>query len=199
MKNMYSLCNAFTLVLIFNFFVCDPCVYAGEDLDYIKKMLFVTNNATGKEYFSDAVQSDKVGYAGALKVTVTTNFVKENRTKKQNLMKIIYDSWKILYTGKDDPIIAFVDSDNVAYGIASKKGCMVAPVTGQVEEKKKKNKCYLLGYKYGRCFAMSLGGLECYQGDDISMPPECRYNEDKDRGLMIGIKEGKKVVDNKMS
>ena len=41
---------------------------------------------------------------------------------------------------------------------------------------------------------MGMAGLDCNPEDDIVIPPECRHNAEKDRGLKAGIEEGQRIV-----
>lgn len=59
----------------------------------------------------------------------------------------------------------------------------------KAKKTKKRESCYQLGYRYGKCFALGMVGLPCDPKDDIVIPPECRKNAEKDRGLKAGIEE----------
>ena len=59
----------------------------------------------------------------------------------------------------------------------------------KVKKTKRRESCYQLGYRYGKCFTLGMAGLRCDPKDDISIPPECRNNEQKDRGLKAGVEE----------
>ena len=59
----------------------------------------------------------------------------------------------------------------------------------KVKKSIKKESCYHLGYRFGKCFTLGMAGLPCDPKDDIVIPPECRNNEEKDRGLKAGIEE----------
>ena len=59
----------------------------------------------------------------------------------------------------------------------------------KVKKIKKRESCYQLGYRYGKCFTLSFAGLPCDPKDDIAIPPECRNNEEKDRGVKAGTAE----------
>ena len=68
----------------------------------------------------------------------------------------------------------------------------IAPQKKQVKKVRKavkKESCYQLGYRYGKCFTLGMAGLPCDPKDDIVIPPECRNNPEKDRGLKAGIEE----------
>ena len=59
----------------------------------------------------------------------------------------------------------------------------------KVKKTKNKESCYQLGYRFGKCFTLSMDGRPCDPKDDIILPPECRDNAEKDRGLKAGIEK----------
>ncbi|MFH2120927.1 MAG: hypothetical protein ABIJ25_11105 [Pseudomonadota bacterium] len=52
----------------------------------------------------------------------------------------------------------------------------------------RRESCYQLGYRYGRCGTMALKGYQCDPGDDIIVPAECRGLDETNRGTLDGVK-----------
>lgn len=122
-----ALIASLSLFVPFGFLTNVRTACAGEALETFKAILTIAQNTTGVKYFSNVVQSKKPGSTGALKITVTSKFLREKRNTRQELMQSTFNSWKQTYKGSDEPMIAFVDSKNVAVGIASGQGCLPAP------------------------------------------------------------------------
>lgn len=103
---------------------CVPDLHAGDDLEALKAIVSISQNAVGAKFFSTIVQSNKKESTGALKVTVTSKFLRESQSTRQSLMQSVYDSWRQMYKGPDEAMIAFVDSKNRAVGVATKSACL---------------------------------------------------------------------------
>lgn len=172
--------------------------YANNDAEVFKTTIFASEKLSGTKFFSKIVESREARSSGSLKITVTSKFLNESSVLRQQLMEDVYKAWTQVYKGQDEPVITFIDSKNKNVGVASKEGCIASPIVTVTKEpkpaKQKEKNCYKLGYRYGRCRGMSIAGLHCYRGDKISIPRECRYHKDKDRGVNAGIREGQRIA-----
>ena len=48
--------------------------------------------------------------------------------------------------------------------------------------------CFSVGYRYGRCAALSMRGLPCDPRDDIVIPEECRGMPEAQKGIDAGVR-----------
>ena len=56
------------------------------------------------------------------------------------------------------------------------------------DEATKRETCFQLGTRYGRCAAISMNGGKCAASDNITKPTRCSKDPTWERGLERGIK-----------
>lgn len=179
--------------------VSSEYAYANNDVKAFKTTIYASEKLAGTKLFSRIVQGKESKSSASLTITVTSKFLKCSSELRQQLMEDVYKAWIQVYKGQDEPVITFVDSRKRNVGLASKEGCIASSIDTAVTKepqptKKKERNCYKIGYRYGRCRGMSIAGLHCYRGDKISIPRACRNNEDKNRGVKAGIREGQRIA-----
>ncbi len=56
------------------------------------------------------------------------------------------------------------------------------------------DRCYELGYRFGRCVTMAYYGMDCNPEDDSAMAVECRKDLETKRGLAQGMRDTDQAI-----